>query len=62
MDYLRNYLSQIYKCLIVIFISTQSAKNAFTSYIFETKSYLFWKHFADSEKTDFGFEVETNFL
>lgn len=48
-DYLRKFYCGVYNCLIVTFISTQSNKAHFQTYLFESKGIL-WKKLVDEEQ------------
>lgn len=52
MDYAKKLCCGAYNCLIVTFISTQTNKDHFKSYLFEAKGHL-WKNIIDETKTEF---------
>jgi hypothetical protein len=46
-----------YNCLIVLFISTQSNKEHFKTFLFEHNKHALWDNFVDVTQTDFPFEI-----
>jgi hypothetical protein len=57
----REYACAAYNCLIMLFVSTQSNKEHFKSFLFEHNRQAFWDNLVDTEQTDFGFQIETEF-
>lgn len=45
----------------MLFISTQSNKEHFKTYLFEHNKQALWDNFVDTTQTEFGFEIETSF-
>ena len=47
--------------MLILFVTTQSNKEHFRSFLFEDNKTALWNNLVDTEQTDFGFEVETEF-
>ena len=45
----------------MLFISTQSNKEHFKTFLFEHNKHALWDNFVDVTQTDFHFEIETAF-
>lgn len=56
-----EYNCYAYNCLIILFLSTQSNKEHFKSFIFENNKQALWSNLVDVEQIDFQFEVLTDF-
>jgi hypothetical protein len=57
----KEYNCHAYNCLIILFISTQSNKEHFKTFIFEHNKQALWDNLVDTQQIDFNFEIETNF-